>query len=318
MPTRGAAELHGFAALLDSYLDELQGHEALRARASLVLPRLAAQLEQRGRRDLRSVEPADLVAFVRHLATVPKKRASEGTLLAAATQGCYVEAVRRFFAWLTERRAILVNPARDLPVPKLLRLPRRVLSEAEARRLMDAPSRSVLGRRDRAVLEVLYGCGLRRGECLRLDLVDLDLGQQLVLVRNGKGKKDRLLPLTGQAVKALDLYLQESRPELLEDLREDALFLSKYGRRMGRTCLYLLLAKHARAARLRGAIYPHALRHSYATHLLKGRASVRHVQELLGHQSLQSTAVYTRVSVEDLRAVLARCHPRERLWRPGK
>lgn len=318
MPTRAAAELHGFAALLDSYLDELQGHEALRARASLVLPRLAAQLEERGRRDLRSVEPADLVAFVRHLATVPKKRAPEGTLLAAATQGSYVEAVRRFYAWLTERGVLLADPALDLPMPKATRLPRRVLSEAEARRLMAAPSRSVLGRRDRAVLEVLYGCGLRRGECLRLDLVDLDLGQQLVLVRNGKGKRDRLVPLTGQAAQALDLYLQESRPELLEDLREDALFLSKYGRRMGRTCLYLLLAKHARAARLRGAVYPHALRHSYATHLLKGRASVRHVQELLGHQSLQSTAVYTRVSVEDLREVLARCHPRERLWRPGK
>ena len=318
MPTRGAAELHGFAALLDSYLDELQGHEALRARASLVLPRLAAQLERRGLRDLRSIEPADLVAFVLHLATVPKKCAPEGTLLAAATQGCYVEAVRRFFAWLSERRAILVNPAQDLPVPKPSRLPRRVLSEAEAQRLMDAPSRSVLGRRDRAVLEVLYGCGLRRGECLRLDLVDLDLAQRLLLVRTGKGKKDRLLPLTGQAAQALDLYLQESRPELLEDLREDALFLSKYGRRMGRTCLYLLLAKHARAARLRGVIYPHALRHSYATHLLKGRASVRHVQELLGHQSLQTTAVYTRVGVEDLREVLMRCHPRERLWRPGK
>jgi integrase/recombinase XerD len=318
VPIRGAAELHGFAALLDSYLDELQGHEALRARASLVLPRLAAQLERRGRRDLRSIEPADLVAFVRHLATVPKKHAPEGTLLAAATQGCYVEAVRRFFAWLTKRGVLLSDPAHDLPVPKPVRLPRRVLSEAEAQRLMAAPSRSVLGRRDRAVLEVLYGCGLRRGECLRLDLVDLDLAQRLLLVRNGKGKKDRLLPLTGQAAKALDLYLQESRPELLEDLRDDALFLSKYGRRMGRTCLYLLLAKHARAARLRGAIYPHALRHSYATHLLKGRASVRHVQELLGHQSLQSTAVYTRVGVEDLREVLARCHPRERRWRPGK
>lgn len=319
MPTRAAAELHGFAALLDRYLDELQGHEALRARASLVLPRLLAQLEERGRRELRSVQAEDLCAFARHLATVPKKHAREGEQLAAATQACYVGAVRRFFAWLQRRGVLLESPAQDLPAPTFQRLPRRVLSEAEARRLMDAPARSeLLGRRDRAVLEVLYGCGLRRGECLRLDLVDLDLGQQLVLVRDGKGKRDRLVPLTGQAAQALDLYLQESRPELAQDLREEALFLSKYGCRMRRTCLYLLLAKHARAAGLPGAVFPHALRHSYATHLLRGRASIRHVQELLGHQSLQATALYTRVSVEDLREVLLRCHPRERLSRRKK
>lgn len=312
MRTRAAAEPHGPAALLTAYLDELQGHEALRVRASLVLPRLLAQLEERGRRELRAVQAEDIVAFARHLATVQKKHAADGTRLADATQACYLDAVRRFFTWLQRRGVLLESPAQDLRAPRVLRLPRRVLSEAEARRLMDAPSRfGVLGLRDRAVLEVLYGCGLRRGECLRLDLVDLDLAQRLLLVRTGKGKRDRLLPLTGQAVKALDRYLQDSRPELAQELREEALFLSRYGQRMGRTCLYLLLGKHARAAGLRG-VFPHALRHSYATHLLQGRASIRHVQELLGHQSLQATAIYTRVSVEDLREVLTRCHPRER------
>ena len=239
--------------------------------------------------------------------------------MATATLARRLSAIKGLFRHLAAE-GILANDVTDvLESPRLWKTLPPVLSERDTAAMIAQPEAARdLDVRDTAMMEVLYGCGLRRGECLRLDLVDLDLGQQLVLVRNGKGKKDRLVPLTGQAVKALDLYLQESRPELLEDLREDALFLSKYGRRMGRTCLYLLLAKHARAARLRGAIYPHALRHSYATHLLKGRASVRHVQELLGHQSLQSTAVYTLVSVEDLRAVLARCHPRERLWRPGK
>lgn len=318
MPTRGAAEPRGFAALLARYLDELRGRgvsSSLHTRASLVLPRLVAQLKLQGVRDARSVGEEHLVAFACHLAAVPKKHAPEGARLAAGTQGCYLDAVRRFFAWLLERGVILQNPAHDLPAPKVVRLPRRVLSEAEARRLMNAPSRwDVSGRRDRAVLEVLYGCGLRRGECLRLDVTDLDLGQELVVVRSGKGKKDRMVPLTGQAASALDLYLRESRPELVKDVRERALFLSKYGRRMGQTCLYGLLAKHARAAGLRGAIFPHALRHTYATHLLKGKASIRHVQELLGHQSLQATAVYTRVGVEDLREVLSRCHPRERAY----
>ena len=101
-------------------------------------------------------------------------------------------------------------------------------------------------------------------------------------------------------------------------VNEQYMARSKYGRRMGPTCLYVLLAKHARAARLRGPIFPHALRHTYATHLLKGKAGIRHVQELLGHQSLQSTVVYTRVGVEDLRQVLLRAHPREWRWRRRK
>jgi integrase/recombinase XerD len=178
---------------------------------------------------------------------------------------------------------------------------------------MSAPSRSsVQGKRDRAILEVLYGTGLRRGECLRLDVTDVDLGQELLLVRSGKGKKDRIVPLTRQAVTALDLYLREGRPQLVNDSFELALFLSKYGLRMSPTCLSTLITKHAQAARIEGPVFPHALRHAYATHLLKGKASIRHVQELLGHRSLQSTALYTRVNIEDLHEVVSRCHPRER------
>jgi integrase/recombinase XerD len=98
----------------------------------------------------------------------------------------------------------------------------------------------------------------------------------------------------------------------VNDSHELALFLSKYGLRMSPTCLWTLLTKYAQAARIEGPVFPHALRHAYATHLLKGKASIRHVQELLGHQSLQSTAVYTRVNIDDLREVVSRCHPRER------
>jgi len=317
VPTRGGAERRGFGELLAAYLEELRGRggTSLHDRARYVLPRLVGHLKGQGVSDVRAVREEHLTAFARHLATVPKLHRPHGTLSTGA-QSCYLDAVRRFFAWLTKRGVLLEDPSHDLPAPNVERLPRRVLSEAEARRLMNAPSRwDVHGQRDRAVLEVLYGCGLRRAECLRLDLADVDLGQELVLVRNGKGKKDRMVPLTGQAASALDLYLRESRPELTKDARERALFLSKYGRRMGPTCLGLVLVKHARAVGIKGAIFPHVLRHTYATHLLKGKAGIRHVQELLGHQSLQSTVVYTRVGVEDLREVLQRAHPRERLWR---
>jgi site-specific recombinase XerD len=264
-------------------------------------------------RDVLSVRELHLLRFARHLAEVPKKHGREGVTFSAGTQNCYLHTVRGFFLWLVRRGVLLENPARDLLAPESVRLPRRVLTKTEARRLMNAPSRaSVQGQRDRAILEVLYGTGLRRGECLRLDVTDVDLGQELLLVRSGKGKKDRIVPLTTQAAAALDLYLREGRPELMKDSRELALFLSKYGLRMSPTCLWTLLAKHARAARIEGAVFPHALRHAYATHLLKGKASIRHVQELLGHQSLQSTALYTRVHIEDLHEVVSRYHPRER------
>jgi integrase/recombinase XerD len=181
---------------------------------------------------------------------------------------------------------------------------------------MHAPSPlSALGRRDRAILETLYGTGIRRGECCRLDLMDLDLSEATLLVRNGKGRKDRLVPVPGRAALALDLYLRETRPDLVRDSREMALFLSREGRRLHPTSLNLLVCKHGRAARIPVRPSVHGLRHACATHLLAGGADVRHVQQLLGHRSLETTAVYTKVDVKDLRTVLARAHPRERMLR---
>ena len=314
MRTRAAAE-RSFAALLAAYLESLAGYsESFRDRARLVLPRFFDHLREQRVRDVRAVTEAQLLAFVQDLAQTPRKRGAEP--LAPGTQALYLGAVQRFFAFLERRGLLLRNPARDLPLPKEHRLPRRVLSESEARRLMNAPSRwSAIGQRDRVILELLYGCGLRRGECLRLDLADVDLGQGTAFVRDGKGKKDRLVPLGGRAASALALYLRESRPQLARTGVEQALVFSKYGRRLSSSHLYVILRKNARTAGLTGPVFPHALRHSYATHLLRGGASIRHVQELLGHKSLRATALYTRVSVEDLRQVLARSHPRERAYR---
>jgi site-specific recombinase XerD len=300
--TRAAADRR-LASLVAAYIQELheRGARALEERARHVLSRLVAQLRKKGVRDARSVDEAQLIAFARSF-----------DALSSGTRSCYLQAVRRFFAWLVERGHVLRNPALELPAIAVSRLPRRVLAEAEARRLMNAPSRwTLLGRRDGALLEVLYGCGLRKGECLRLDVADVDLGQGLVLVRSGKAKKDRVVPLEGQTAAAVDRYLRESRPELAAHAREGALFLTKDGRRLSAMRLFFILREHARAAGI-GHVFPHALRHSFATHLLKGRASIRHVQELLGHKSLQATAIYTHVDVGDLRKVIERSHPRER------
>jgi site-specific recombinase XerD len=200
------------------------------------------------------------------------------------------------------------NPARALSLPKSTSLPRGILSIPQARRLMAAPfPGSVIGQRDRAILELLYGTGLRLGEVARTDVTDLDLPSGLLLVRNGKGRKDRLVPICGAAAAALDSYLRNSRPELVARI-DSALFLSRDGARLGAAVLRARIQYYGR--RLGVRLTPHALRHSCATHLLRGGADLRHVQALLGHRRLTTTALYTRVAISDLRAVVARCHPR--------
>lgn len=314
MPTRAAAE--PFPALLVRHLEDLQAlrrSETTRELARHVLPRLVSHLSEEGLTDPRAVTEEHLTRFAASLAA---KQTRQGRPLSSSTRMTYVGAVKRFFAFLAKRGLILRDPARELALPRLDVLPRRVLTEREASRLVGAPSPyTVLGQRDRAMLEVLYGSGLRQGECLRLDLGDLDLARGVAFVRDGKGRKDRLVPVTRRAAIALDVYMRDARPELSRSPRELALFLSKTGRRFGATSLDVLLRRHAQAARIAGALSAHVLRHTCATHLLQRGADVRHVQELLGHKSLQTTARYTRVSVRDLAQVLARAHPRERSWR---
>jgi integrase/recombinase XerD len=294
VPTRAGVER--LSSLLAVHLQDLRARRfspAAQKVAERVLPRFFLHLREEGLSDVRAVREEHVTRFACRLASEPT---GGGTGLALASQAAYLGAVKRFFAFLARRRTILADPARDLALPNPQRLPKRVLSEAQARRLMAAPfPGSVIGLRDRAILETLYGTGLRQG---------------VVLVRDGKGKKDRVVPVAGRAALALDVYLLDSRPELQRTAREGALFLSYSGRRLSKAGLGLVLERHAQAIGLR--THPHALRHACATHLLKGGADVRHIQELLGHKSLQSTQLYTRVGVEDLREVLARAHPRER------
>ncbi|MFQ5923719.1 MAG: tyrosine-type recombinase/integrase [Anaerolineales bacterium] len=278
--------------------------------ASRVLPCLFRSLIKRGVKDLRAVTEADVVSFALELKTMPSRR---GTSLSSSSQSHWLTVIRNFFHFLVNNRLVLSNPARDLSLPRRQRLPRAILSEAQAERLMSTPSeKTLLGRRDRAILETFYGTGIRLGELLRLDLADVNLSDGRLLIRDGKGRKDRVVPLTGQAAKALACYLKEVRPELGRDPLEPAVFLSLRGARMSGKRVNVLVKNHARAADILLNVTPHTMRHTCATHLLKGGADVRQVQELLGHRQLRTTALYTRVEVSDLRKVLERCHPREK------
>jgi len=303
-----------FEDVLAAYVNELRvrnyGASSCK-QAALVLPRFFAFLKECRLPDVRAITEEHVVAWAKHLQTCTNRH---GEPLSPHTRRSYLVLLQRFFRFLDRRGLILSNPMLDVAMPKVEKLPRVVLSHSQAQRLIEAPSPfTPVGKRDRALLELLYGAGLRVSECARLELRDVDLGKGTLFVRQGKGKKDRIVPFAGQAAAAIDLYLREGRPAFTRSARQQALFISSTsGKAMGSDSIQLVVREHAKAAGLKVAVSPHILRHTYATHLIQGGADVRHVQKLLGHACLQSTTIYTRVFPKDLAKMVEKAHPRER------
>ncbi|HEX7771640.1 MAG TPA: tyrosine-type recombinase/integrase [Pyrinomonadaceae bacterium] len=230
------------------------------------------------------------------------------------TQAARLAAVRKFFSWLLSEQQIAYNPASTLQLPKQpQRLPRGELTKTEARRLLEAtPAVKPRDIRDRAILETLYATGIRRAELITLTLYDADL-QTATLRIQGKGRRERVVPLTQSAIAALKLYLEEARAVFAREAGQVRLFVStRSGGPLDDADIMRIVRKAADRAGIRKHVTPHTLRHTCATHLLKGRADIRQIQKLLGHRRLSSTEVYTRVELTDLHEVLARCHPREK------
>jgi len=300
----------GFDSLFRDYLADLRRRRCAPntiENALQALPRFFDHLRGKGVHDPRRVREDHIVRFERLLFSL-KSRAGE--TLAPGTRAHYLAVVKAFFGFLERQGVLLYNPAAQVPLPRRGSLP-RALSEAAVRRLVAVPEHeSTKGRRDRAILELLYGTGLRMSECARLDLRDLDLSSGTLFVRDGKGRKDRVVPLAGQAREAIALYLSRSRPELARWSDEPALFLARTGKRLSTMSLRVLVREYGRRANVKASC--HVLRHSYATHLLAGGASIREIQKLLGHRHLTTTALYTRIDVTSLAAMLRRSHPREK------
>jgi site-specific recombinase XerD len=237
--------------------------------------------------------------------------------LAAATLDIYLRAVRTWFAWLEERGALFLNPAAGLVLPKVAWRLLPVPSTAELRRLLAAPNAATpFGVRDRALLETAYATGARREELVTLDATAVDLVNATVRVV-GKGRRERVLPLTRPAVAWLNRYTTRARPVLLKGkldavagraLDELALWIDKDGARLSPHGLDVLVKKHATAAKLRG-VTPHTLRRACATHLLQGGAHPVFVQQLLGHATMQHLAHYLRMTIAELKATHARSKP---------
>jgi site-specific recombinase XerD len=218
--------------------------------------------------------------------------------------------IRAFFRSMVEHGDMAANPADLLPSPKLPQTLPGTIKPADVASMLDRiPATTPLELRDRALFELAYAAGLRAEELVNLDTGSVDFDAEQVRVE-GKGGKTRFVPAGEPALKALGAYLERARPALATRTGDPALFLSKSGRRLSTSDVRRRLRVWARHAAAQGAVYPHALRHSFATHLLEGGADLRAIQELLGHSSISTTQVYTRVESARLRAAYLRSHPR--------
>ncbi|MGN6216355.1 MAG: tyrosine-type recombinase/integrase, partial [Solirubrobacterales bacterium] len=202
------------------------------------------------------------------------------------------------------------DPTAALSAPRRSKKLPHVLNYAEVQKLLAAPKGSEpTTLRDRALLEVMYACGLRASETIGLELGDVDLREGLLRAR-GKGSKERLVPLGRQAIAAINAYLRGGRPKLVGERHEPKLFVNFRGGPLTRQGLYKIVQRHARDAGLAGKMSPHTLRHSFATHLLAGGCDLRAVQEMLGHADISTTQMYTHLSGDRLKEVYFSAHPR--------
>jgi integrase/recombinase XerD len=249
-----------------------------------------------------------LESYQRHLYY---HRQKNGEPLTFRTQYSWLVPVRTWFRWLAKNNHILNNPASELEMPKIeKRLPRAVLSEEEAERVIRQPEiGEPLGLRDRAILETFYSTGIRRTELLHLKLYNLDRERGTLSIWQGKGKKDRIIPIGERAIAWVDKYLREARPQLVIEPDDGTLFVSVEGGPFHPDRLSRLVRVYVERANVgkRGAC--HMFRHTMATLMLENGADIRFIQEMLGHADLQSTQVYTRVSIHQLKQVHTATHP---------
>ncbi|MFA5839759.1 MAG: tyrosine recombinase XerC [Candidatus Margulisiibacteriota bacterium] len=221
-----------------------------------------------------------------------------------------LSAARSYFRFLVREKLTAQNPFENLLTPKLPRKLPNFLYPEEMKRLLDAPDqKDPLGQRDQAILEVIYGTGLRVAEIVKLNLSDVDFEEGEIRVL-GKGSKERIVLFGSQAKQTMLNYLKTSRPELLCGKKSAAFFINRRGSRTTSRLVERLLFYYAKKAGITKKVTPHTLRHSFATHLLEGGADLRMVQELLGHTSLSTTQVYTHITKERLKEVYDQSHPR--------
>jgi integrase/recombinase XerD len=307
-------------AAIEAYLAELEARRFSHSRryhAARTLERLLLYLHESHRvNDWRTVNETQLRDFTVYAAT--RHHTLKGKLISAATLRQWLSMIRSFFTWLNHTGPLLHNPAERLSFPHKEQSLPPVLNESEIARLIETPdTTTILGLRDRALMELLYATGIRHSETHKLDLYDVDTAAHCLTVRLGKGQRDRVVPLTETAAHWLTRYLTVARPELAAGKLwgkgkrrgqpkiippTSALWLSVTGRRLSYQMIADRIRDYALQAEVKASV--HTFRHCCATHLLRGGASIRHVQQLLGHRDLNTTEIYTNIELEDLKRTI--------------
>ncbi len=238
-------------------------------------------------------------------------RKTNGEPLALVSRHARLVPLRVWFRWMLRHRVIVINLADEIELPRVGRpLPRNILSAKEAIRVMAQPNiRTATGLRDRAILELLYSTGIRRLELVRLQLQHLQLDRKLIFIREGKGKRDRYIPLGRRAAYWLRRYVRHARPQLARDFHDGPVFLSRHGKRLGRDHLTWIARRYIERANLGKTGACHLFRHTMATLMHENGADIRHIQQMLGHADIRSTQIYTQVALRTLQRVHAATHP---------
>ena len=255
--------------------------------------------------DALTIGPTDVSEFLAELAT-----GNGRAPCSAATIHRKAACLRSFYRHLRREELITDDPTATVSPPQKSRKLPQVLSHSEVTKLLEsARDGGPIALRDRALLEVMYGCGLRASEAIGLELGDIDLDERVLRAR-GKGSKERIVPIGQAAVRAVNIYLERGRPKLVKNRPEVHLFVNFRGGQLTRQGLYKIVRRHATSAGLADRMSPHTLRHTFATHLLAGGCDLRSVQEMLGHADVSTTQLYTHLSSDRLKDVYFKAHPR--------
>ena len=248
-------------------------------------------------KDLTKVDTSDIRSFIKYLSDRKEK-----------TLARYITTLRVFFDFMIKKNYISINPMDGISSPKLS-LP-DVLTISEVDKLLSFELKTNYDFRDKCILEMLYSTGLRISELVSLKLENINLDESLIKVM-GKGSKERIVPFNETTREYLNKYIKEIRPNMLKQNQTDYLYLNNHGKNLTRQAIFKMIKKRTLNAGIKKEISPHTLRHSFATHLLAGGADIRFIQELLGHESISTTEIYTHIAKENLKEIYDEINPRD-------
>lgn len=260
------------------------------------------------------IEQMDQRALQRFREGLSWHQTAKGTPLTLRSQSEILGHLRAFCRWMVEQDWLVADPSKKIQHPRIpQRFPKVIMDQDDVQRIMAQPNlQTAQGYRDRVILEVLYSSAVRRDEAARLLLDDVDTEHGFLMVREGKYRKDRAVPIGASVCKLLESYITGVRADWMGAEKYPHLFLNRFGQGLGPATVARIVRQHSRAAGIDKPISTHTFRHSCATHMVRAGASIRHLQEMLGHESIQTTQIYAQLTINDVKAAHSRYHPRER------